>query len=480
MLPAGSVFLAMAEVPEEQSDATEAVMVRAENRRPSIVHVMRASQNELLDSWLGDIRSPPRPCAHEVMTEGQFREQTADVLRALTAAFSTEQHEDTGRSEFANSVAILRRISAFRAEQGFTPTETAAFVLSLKDALLQYLQAEFNDNPELLEAEVIKMNKAIDELALVTFHTFVETREEVTTEQARSSGKLDETLERTAVAEERAQELGRVNVALGAEIVERRRAEEALAQHAAELGRVNSELEDFTYVVSHDLKEPLRSIEAFSTFLSQDYGDKLDEEGQRYISVLRDSAERMSALIEDLLQLTRIGRACREYTSIGVESLLGEVRRDLDFALDEKKVDLRIQPNLPTIFCEPRHLKQVFENLISNAIKFNDEPRPVIEIACREDADVHTFSVRDNGMGIDEKYYEKIFRIFQRLGRRENHEGTGAGLTICKKIVEAHGGRIWVESKVGQGSTFSFTIPKTNRRAQERERERNGQEAGSG
>jgi signal transduction histidine kinase len=414
------------------------------------------------------------------MTEGRFREQTADVLRALTAAFGSDKCEDTGRSEFADSVAILRRISAFRAKQGFTPTETAAFVLSLKDALLQYLQAEFNDDPELLKAEVIKMNKAIDELALVTFQTFVETREQVIAEQARSLTRLDEALERTAVVEERAQELARLNAALEAEIGEHRRAEEALAQHAAELGRLNSELEDFTYVVSHDLKEPLRSIEAFSTFLSQDYSDKLDDEGQRYISVLRDSAVRMSALIEDLLQLTRIGRARPEYAPAAVGALVEGVRQDLDFALDEKKVDLRIQPDLPTIMCEPRHLKQVFENLISNAIKFNDEPKPVIEIACREDADVNTFSVRDNGMGIDEKYYEKIFRIFQRLGRRENHQGTGAGLTICRKIVEAHGGRIWVESKVGQGSTFSFTIPNTSRRALERKREKDGQEADSG
>jgi len=169
---------------------------------------------------------------------------------------------------------------------------------------------------------------------------------------------------------------------------------------------------------------------------------------------------RMNALIEDLLVLSRIGRTRQTYAPVSVEPLLEEVRKDLAFTLEQKKVDLRIQAGLPTITCQPAHLKQVFENLISNAIKFNDKPRPVIEIACHEDHSLYTFSVRDNGIGIDEKYYERIFQIFQRLGRREDYEGTGAGLTICNKIVEARGGKIWVESKVGQGSTFLFTIPK--------------------
>ena len=241
---------------------------------------------------------------------------------------------------------------------------------------------------------------------------------------------------------------------------ERKRMEEALAQRAEELARSNRELEDFTYVASHDLKEPLRGIEAFSGFLAEDYADKLDEQGRRYITVLRDGAVRMGALIEDLLQLSRIGRVDREYATVSVESLLEDVRRDMAFTLEKKKAELRVQPDLPTITCQPSRLKQVFDNLISNAIKFNDEPHPVVEIAWREDDGSHTFSVSDNGMGIDKHYHEKVFEIFQRLGRREDYEGTGAGLTICKKIVEAHGGRIWVESKVGEGSTFSFTIPK--------------------
>jgi light-regulated signal transduction histidine kinase (bacteriophytochrome) len=250
--------------------------------------------------------------------------------------------------------------------------------------------------------------------------------------------------------------------------------------HAEELARSNRELEDFTYVVSHDLKEPLRGIDAFSTFLVEDYGDKLDEQGRKYVSVLRDSARRMSALIEDLLMLSRIGRTRPEYVTVSVEPLLEDIRQDLSFTLEQKKVDLRIQSDLPTPTCQPTHLKQVFQNLISNAVKFNDKPHRVVEIACREDDGVYTFSVRDNGIGIDERYHEKIFQIFQRLGRREDYEGTGAGLTICKKIVEAHGGKIWLESKVGEGSIFSFTIPKSIRPDQERKEEGNEQLSGSG
>ena len=246
------------------------------------------------------------------------------------------------------------------------------------------------------------------------------------------------------------------------DVTELERTQEALARKAQkELARANAELEDFTYSVSHDLKEPLRAIEAFSAFLAEDYGDKLDEEGQRYISVVRENAVRMRDLIEDLLRLSRIGRMHHEYTTVSAEALVEDVCRDLAFALEEKKVDLRVQPGLPALTCDEVHMKQVFKNLISNAVKFNDKTRPVVEVACRDDNGAYTFSISDNGIGIDPQYHEKIFKIFQRLNRREEYKDTGVGLTICKKVVEAHGGAIWVEqSRAGEGTTFSFTIPK--------------------
>jgi light-regulated signal transduction histidine kinase (bacteriophytochrome) len=142
-----------------------------------------------------------------------------------------------------------------------------------------------------------------------------------------------------------------------------------------------------------------------------------------------------------------------------------DVCKDLAFAIEEKKVDLRVQTDLPAITCDEVHMKQVFKNLISNAIKFNDKPEPVVEVGCHDDNGNYTFTIRDNGIGIDQQYHDKIFKIFQRLNRREDYKDTGVGLTICKKVVEAHGGAIWVQgSSPGEGTTFSFTVPKQDQR----------------
>ena len=243
-------------------------------------------------------------------------------------------------------------------------------------------------------------------------------------------------------------------------ITERKRAQEALASQTEELTRINAELEDFTHSVSHDLKEPLRGIEAFAGFIAEDYGDKLDEQGQRYVNVLRESAVRMKDLIDDLLQLSRIGRTRYQYAPVAVRSLVEDVGLELNFTLQEKHVDLRIDPDLPTVACDKVRMREVFKNLISNAVKYNDKPEPQVEIGCRAENGVFTFSVRDNGIGIEPEFHEKIFKIFQRLHHREEYEGTGVGLAICKKVVEAHGGRIWVESAPGQGTTFLFTVPR--------------------
>jgi light-regulated signal transduction histidine kinase (bacteriophytochrome) len=167
----------------------------------------------------------------------------------------------------------------------------------------------------------------------------------------------------------------------------------------------------------------------------------------------------MKQLIEDLLELSRIGRIGASYQSVQIDTLVQDVTRDLQFSIEERKVDLRIQRALPTVTCDRARLTQVFKNLISNAIKFSDKTQPVVDIGCRVGVDANTFFVRDNGIGIDKQYHKKIFQIFQRLNRQEEYEGTGAGLTICKKVVEAHGGQIWVDSREGEGSTFSFTIP---------------------
>ena len=263
------------------------------------------------------------------------------------------------------------------------------------------------------------------------------------------------------------------------DITERKQAEEALAHQTRELTRINSELEDFTHSVSHDLKEPLRGIEAFAGFIAEDYADKLDEQGQGYVHVLRESAVRMKDLIDDLLQLSRIGRTRLEQAPVGMSSLVKDVSLELSFALQEKHVELLIDPDMPTVPCDPARMREVFKNLISNAVKYNDKPQPKIAVGCRSDNGGFTFAVRDNGIGIAPEFHEKIFKIFQRLHHREEYEGTGVGLAICKKVVEAHGGGIWVESAPGEGTTFLFTIPRSAAKQLGQEERENGSYAGT-
>ena len=230
-----------------------------------------------------------------------------------------------------------------------------------------------------------------------------------------------------------------------------------------QLQAAQKEMDEYTYVISHDLKEPLRGIEAFSKFLVDDYRDKLDDEGRHRVDVIRNSALRMQQLINDLLKFSRLGQQRSPFTPVGLNTMLLHVRVNLQYALDAKKVDLRVD-KLPTVMCDATAMTEVFHNLISNAIKYNDKPQPIIEVGSEEKAGPQTgdaeyvMHVRDNGIGIKREYFEKIFQIFQRLQRDD--EGTGIGLTIVKRVVEWHGGRVWVESEPGRGTTFYFTLPK--------------------
>ena len=234
-----------------------------------------------------------------------------------------------------------------------------------------------------------------------------------------------------------------------------------LAEANDALGRTNKELDDFTYIVSHDLKEPLRGVKAFAKLLIEDYSGKLDNEGKEYLKTISDSSARMTRLIEDLLNLSRIGRQKNIEPNIDLNELLSDVKKNLVYALEERKVDLNVKPDFPKVTCDKIRISEVFSNLVSNAIKYTKKDiRPVIEIGWSDKKDLYEFYVKDNGIGIEKQYYDKIFQIFQRLHAKGEYEGTGAGLTIVKKIVENHGGKIWVESEVGKGSVFYFSLPK--------------------
>jgi PAS domain S-box-containing protein len=244
-----------------------------------------------------------------------------------------------------------------------------------------------------------------------------------------------------------------------------------LTRAVTELKRINQELEEFTYVVSHDLKEPLRTLEAFSNFLVEDYGDKLTGEGQEYISHIVQASRRMGRLIDDLLTLSRTGRVINSPRHFEWAPAVAGVLRDLHGLIQRKNARVTVESELPACLGDPERVSQLLANLIGNGLKYNPGPTPEVAIGARpvRAGDTHgVLWVRDNGVGIDPRHHEQIFRIFRRLHRHDEVEGTGAGLAICKRIVEAHGGRIWVESRPGEGATFLFTLPLA-RREQPRE-----------
>ncbi len=271
------------------------------------------------------------------------------------------------------------------------------------------------------------------------------------------------------------------------ELAERRRAEEELAERNALLDQSNRELDDFAYIASHDLKEPLRGIHNFSVFLLEDYNAKLDADGKAKLETLVRLTRRMETLIDSLLHFSRVGRVDLAIDRVDLNPIVAAVLDSLSINLEDRGVEVRIPRPLPTIRCDQARVGEIFRNLISNAIKYNDkEAGRWVEIGCRDGSDGSdgsdssdssaaaaghgpraaagrppVFYVRDNGIGIPAKHYDAIFRIFKRLHGRDHYGGgTGAGLTIVKKIVERHSGRIWVESEPAQGTTFYFTLEK--------------------
>lgn len=236
--------------------------------------------------------------------------------------------------------------------------------------------------------------------------------------------------------------------------------EESLAK-SIEIRKQNQELDEFAYVVSHDLKEPLAGIYFISNLITDEYFDKMDETGKTYISSLIDFSKRLGSLIDALLDLSRIGRITQPPEPVDIGEVMHDVRQNLSYRISSRDIRLVVQPDMPTVYGDKTRIEQVFFNLVGNALKFNDKPTVLVDVtAVTEDNDMVHFMVRDNGIGIEPEYFDKIFKIFERLNPREEYEGTGAGLTIVKKIIEHHGGQIWLESDLGTGTTFHFTLPK--------------------
>jgi PAS domain S-box-containing protein len=246
-------------------------------------------------------------------------------------------------------------------------------------------------------------------------------------------------------------------VGISRDISQRKQAEERQIRLLKELANANQDLKDFAYIVSHDLKAPLRAIGSISSWLSTDYLDKLDEEGQELVELLMIRVKRMEQLIDGVLQYSRVGREKEEIKEIDLARLVPEV---VDFVAPPANIEVKIETQLPSVWAEPTRIGQVFLNLLSNAIKFMDKPEGQISISCVEADDSWKFSIADNGPGIDQKYFGKIFQIFQTLTPRDELESSGIGLSVVKKIVELYEGQIWLESTPGNGTTFYFTLPR--------------------
>ncbi len=247
---------------------------------------------------------------------------------------------------------------------------------------------------------------------------------------------------------------------VGTDITERKRAQAVLKAAYDELARSNAELQQFAYVASHDLQEPLRMIGSYTQLLERRYGDRLDRDAREFMNFIVDGATRMKQLIEDLLAYSRVGTRGKELRPVQAQAVLDKVLVNLRAAVESSGAAIT-HDSLPEVNADDTQLVQLLQNLIGNAIKFRKEEEPPrIRVGVEDAGGEWCFSVADNGIGIEPQYFERIFLVFQRLHTRDEYPGTGIGLAICKKVVERHGGRIWVESAPGKGSKFYFTLPK--------------------
>jgi two-component system sensor kinase len=242
------------------------------------------------------------------------------------------------------------------------------------------------------------------------------------------------------------------------QLAERQRAEKELIKRTTQLETANKELEAFSYSVSHDLRAPLRAIDGFSRVILEEYKDKLDDEGKRYLNIVRDNTQKMGQLIEDLLALSRLGRKEMQVSRIDMAKLAKTVFDELKDANPGRNIQLEIK-TLPPAYGDQAMIHQVFVNLLSNAIKFTQfKEKAVIEIGFNTQMNENVYYVKDNGVGFDMQYSNKLFGVFQRLHSAEDFDGTGVGLAIVQRIIHRHGGKVWAEGKVNEGATFYFNI----------------------
>jgi PAS domain S-box-containing protein len=285
------------------------------------------------------------------------------------------------------------------------------------------------------------------------------------TEQKRAEEALHKAHDELEVrVEQRTVELARANKVMESEITERKNAEQALEllnkdleSTISELQRTNKELQEFAYITAHDLKTPLRGIGTLADWLSTDYADKFDEEGHKQVKMLAERAKRADRLVDSVLRYSSAGHEEEQNENVDLNIALPEIICEIE---PPENIEITVENKLPVLMCQKTHISQIFQNIIGNAIKYMDKEKGQIKVGCIEENGFWKFSIADNGPGIDHKYYKKIFKIFQTLLPPDETDSTGIGLSVAKKLVKLNGGRIWVESNHGEGSTFFFTLPK--------------------
>jgi len=407
----------------------------------------------------------------EIVTLSNYLQENAPELADLRAKINgllneelevftrvdLERAKEAGRKTVGTTVMVtlILVITGFLDVSVFSATITRSItkpIVELKNAVAEIGKGDFDAKIE------IGSNDEIGELAGV-FKQMAERRRQAEEGLRQARDELE------VRVEERTVELLRANEVLELEIDERQKAEHALERlntdlesSVRELTRSNKELQELSYIAAHDLKTPLRGIVTLADWISTDYAEMFDEEGKEQINLLIARTKQVDALLDSVLQYSSLGQSEQQKREVDLNKVLSEV---IDTIAPPKNIKICVENVLPVLTCQRAHITQVFHHLLSNAIRHGGKPEGQIKVGCVEQDGFWQFSVTDNGPGIDRKYFEKIFRVFQTLSPRDHAQGTGIGLSVVKKIVELNAGSVWVESELGKGSTFFFTMPKS-------------------
>jgi signal transduction histidine kinase/HAMP domain-containing protein len=391
-------------------------------------------------------------------------DEIIDVIQKIATGNFDTRAKITKKADIIDALATGVNMLVEELEVGMVDLQ---YVNQRTDEILEVIQ-EIAKGDYSMHCELTEKNDTFDALAIGVNMMIDDIKESIEKDKLRVL-ELEEAYSKLKAAQEASLnimedldrqkvELNELNKKLQQEINIRKQAEEALKEKAKELERSNSELAQFAYIASHDLQEPLRMVSSYMQLLEKRYKDKLDDDAHEFIDYAVDGAMRMQQLINDLLAYSRVGTRGKSFEPIDSKNVYERAVDNLKVAIEESGAMILCDP-LPRVMADASQLMQLLQNLIGNGIKFSGEGPPRINVSAEKKEEEWIFSVRDNGIGIDPEHQERIFQIFQRLHSRSEYPGTGIGLAVCKKIVERHGGRIWVESKPNRGSIFYFTIP---------------------